>query len=69
MARTNPLGVRILPEIKTALDQAASDYGRSISTMVEGVLADWLIAKGYMSSPESLFAAQFQDEYQDHSID
>ncbi len=69
MARTNPLGVRILPEIKTALDQAASDYGRSISTMVEGVLADWLITKGYMSSPAPVFATQFQDEYWDHSAD
>ncbi len=27
MARTNPLGVRILPEIKTALDQAAKVTG------------------------------------------
>jgi hypothetical protein len=69
MARTNPLGVRILPEIKSALDQAASDYGRSISTMVEGVLAEWLISKGYMANPASRLATQFQDEYRDHSID
>ena len=69
MPRTNPLGVRILPEIKTALDQAASDYGRSISTMVEGVLADWLILKGYMANPAPHVPPQGQDEYRDHPVD
>ncbi|HSK39071.1 MAG TPA: ribbon-helix-helix protein, CopG family [Arenibaculum sp.] len=49
MARTNPLGVRVQPEIKAALDQAAQDDDRSISSMVERILKLWLMERGYLS--------------------
>ena len=52
MARTNPLGVRVRPEIKEALDRAAEDDDRSVSSLVERVLAEWLTAKGYLAKPE-----------------
>lgn len=48
MARTNPLGVRVQPEIKAALDLAAQDDDRSISSMVERILKLWLTERGYL---------------------
>ncbi len=69
MVRTQILGVRLPPGTQSALDHAASDYGRSVSTMVEGILAEWLIAKGYMANPASPFVPQFQDEHWDYPAD
>jgi len=49
MAKTANLALRIPPEIKEALDQAAKDDRRSVSSLVEKVLADYLEAKGYLN--------------------
>jgi len=48
MARTNPLGVRVEPEIKEALERAAKDDDRSVSSMTERILRRWLIEHGYL---------------------
>lgn len=48
MARTNPLGVRVTPDIKTALERAAKDDDRSVSSLVERILRAWLVEKGYV---------------------
>ncbi|MFM2041571.1 MAG: hypothetical protein RLY86_147 [Pseudomonadota bacterium] len=48
MARTNPLGVRVEPEIKAALEKAAKDDDRSVSSLVERILKHWLMEKGYL---------------------
>lgn len=52
MARTNPLGVRVEPEIKEALERAAKDDDRSVSSLVERVLKAWLIDRGYLKKIE-----------------
>jgi hypothetical protein len=52
MARTNPLGVRVEPEIKEALERAAADDDRSVSSLVERFLRDALVARGYLAKPE-----------------
>ena len=49
MARTNPLGVRVEPEIKEALERAAKDDDRSVSSLVERVLKAWLVERGYLT--------------------
>lgn len=49
MARTNPLGVRVEPEIKEALERAAKADDRSVSSLVERILKQWLIEKGFLS--------------------
>jgi hypothetical protein len=51
MARTNPLGVRVEPEIKEALERAAADDDRSVSSLVERFLREALIARGYLPKP------------------
>lgn len=51
MARTNPLGVRVEPEVKEALERAAKEDDRSISSLVERILKQWLMEKGYLPKP------------------
>ena len=46
--RTSPLGLRLLPSVKAALDKAAKDERRPVASYVEIVLMDHLRAKGYL---------------------
>lgn len=48
MAKTPSLGVRVQPETKEALERAAKDDLRSVSSLVEKVLVEWLRSKGYL---------------------
>ena len=50
MAKTNPLGFRIEPELKDALVRAAKDDRRSVSSMVEIIIEQWLTEKGYIET-------------------
>lgn len=48
MVKTNPLGFRVEPALKEALERAARDDERSVSSMVERILRAWLIERGYL---------------------
>lgn len=48
MAQIKPLGVRMAPETKAALDRAAKEEVRSLSSLIEKILVDWLKARGYL---------------------
>jgi hypothetical protein len=48
MAKLNPLGVRLEPDTKAALEKAAADDRRSISSMIDRILIEWLRANGYL---------------------
>jgi hypothetical protein len=48
MAKTPSLGVRVLPEVKEALERAARDDDRSVSSMVERIISVWLRERGYL---------------------
>lgn len=48
MAKTNPIGFRVEPELKDALEKAAKEDRRSLSSLVEIILIDWLRDKGYL---------------------
>jgi len=50
MAKTHPLGFRLEPQVKEALERAAKDDMRSVSSLVEKVLTQWLREKGYLDS-------------------
>jgi hypothetical protein len=43
-----PLGFRVDPELKDALERAAKDDERSLSSLVQKVLREWLKEKGFM---------------------
>lgn len=48
MVKTSPLGFRIEPEVKDALERAAKEDMRSVSSMVEKILTIYLRDKGYL---------------------
>jgi hypothetical protein len=48
MGKTPSLGVRVRPETKAALEKAASDDLRSVSSLIEKILIEWLRKKGYL---------------------
>jgi hypothetical protein len=48
MGKTPSLGVRLKPEVKEALQKAAEADLRSVSSMVEKVLTEWLRDKGFL---------------------
>ncbi len=48
MTKTHPLGVRVQPEVKAALERAAKDDMRSMSSLIEKALVEWLREKGYL---------------------
>lgn len=47
--RTAPLGLRIYPSLKIALERAAKDDKRSTASMAEIILTDYLREKGYLT--------------------
>ncbi len=51
MPKTHPLGFRIEQDIKQALTTAAKDDHRSVSSLVELIIAKWLRDHGYMAGP------------------
>lgn len=48
MAKGAPIGFRIDPEIKAALEAAAKADDRSVSALVTIILRDWLNEKGFL---------------------
>jgi hypothetical protein len=48
MVKTPSLGVRLPADVKAALEKAAKDDVRSLSSLVEKVLTEWLRDKGYL---------------------
>lgn len=48
MTKTLPLGFRIEHEIKEALTVAAREDHRSVSSLVELIVAQWLRERGYL---------------------
>lgn len=49
MGKSPSLGVRVHPETKAALEKAAKDDLRSVSSLIEKVLVEWLRDKGYLT--------------------
>ena len=49
MIKTPSLGIRVQPETKVALERAAKDDLRSVSSLIEKILVEWLRAKGYLA--------------------
>lgn len=50
MTKTHPLGFRIERELKEALVHAAKDDHRSVSSLVELIVAKWLREHGYLDT-------------------
>ncbi|MDI6027110.1 hypothetical protein QBK99_13015 [Corticibacterium sp. UT-5YL-CI-8] len=52
MTKTHPLGFRIERDLKEALIKAAKEDHRSVSSMVELIIARWLRDRGYLEQSE-----------------
>lgn len=50
--RTAPLGLRITPSLKAALERSAEADRRSVASMVEVILTQWLEEHGYLPGSE-----------------
>lgn len=48
MGKTPSLGVRVQPETKAALEKAAAADMRSVSSLVEKILVEWLKKHGHL---------------------
>ncbi|MBB4316125.1 ribbon-helix-helix protein, CopG family [Roseospira marina] len=48
MAKTLPVSVRMDPETKKAVEAAARDDDRPVSSMIERILKLWLRDNGYL---------------------
>lgn len=51
--RIAPVALRVYPSLKNALEEAAKRDRRSVSTMAELILTDWLTSKGYLRKVEN----------------
>ena len=51
MDKSLPTSVRLTPQTKAALERAAKDDDRSVSSLVERVVRGWLTERGYLSKP------------------
>lgn len=52
MVKISPLSFRVEPEVKAALEQAAKDDRRSLSSLIDIILTDWLRDRGYLNAAE-----------------
>ncbi len=52
MSKTHPLGFRIERDLKEALIRAAKDDRRSVSSLVEIIIEDWLKERGYLADEQ-----------------
>ncbi len=51
-SRNAPLAFRITPELKAALERAAEEDARSVSSLVIKVLTEWAKANGHLEKPK-----------------
>ncbi|MBP7339090.1 ribbon-helix-helix protein, CopG family [Niveispirillum sp.] len=52
MVKQTALSFRVSADLKEALERAAKDDDRSVSSLVERILKSWLTEKGYLPPPE-----------------
>ena len=53
MEKSLPTSVRLSPLTKGALERAAKDDDRSVSSLVERVLKAWLTEHGHLKTPST----------------
>lgn len=48
MQKSLPISFRLTAETKQALEQAAKDDSRSVSSLLDKLVSDWLRERGYL---------------------
>lgn len=54
MPKTAAIGVRVDPKIKEAAERAAADDHRSVASLLEKLLTEYLTDKGYLHPPRAV---------------
>ncbi len=57
MSQTEPLMVRVSPELRAQIELAAAEERRSLSATIRNVLADWVTERGVSDRPTQPSAA------------
>ena len=57
MTQTLPTSIRLSPETRAGIERAARADKRSLNSMIEKALSDWLADKGFAQEPEPPKAA------------
>lgn len=52
MAKNLPLGIRLEPDERAALEKAAASEDRSMSALGRKIIAEWLRKNGWMKAPK-----------------
>ncbi|MDH2092282.1 ribbon-helix-helix protein, CopG family [Rhizobium pusense] len=52
MQKSVPISFRLPPEVKDALEKAAKDDVRSVSSLMEKLVTQWLREHGYMKASD-----------------
>lgn len=58
MPKTSALGLRVEPAVKAALEKAAKDDRRSVASLVEKILSEWLEGRGYLPTDDAAAAGK-----------
>jgi hypothetical protein len=60
--RSAPLGIRITPTVKAAAEKAADADHRTLASLVEKVLIEWLRANGYLKESLTQKPSRIRDK-------
>ena len=52
MIKTDPIGVRLEPAERAALEKAAAADDRSMSALARKIITDWLKKHGHLKAPK-----------------
>jgi hypothetical protein len=52
MVKASPISVRLEQETRAGIERAARADKRTLNSMIEKALSDWLADKGFMEEPE-----------------
>ncbi len=50
--RTSPIGIRVTPTMKAALESAAAQDHRPVASLIEKVMLEWLRERGHLPAPD-----------------
>jgi hypothetical protein len=53
VARTASIGIRVEPELKDVIEKAAKADRRTMASLIEKVMVEWLKANGHLPKEES----------------
>jgi predicted transcriptional regulator len=58
MAKATPISIRLEQETRDGLERAAREDKRTLNSMVEKALSDWLAEKGYLGETSKAVPAR-----------